>query len=249
MPELVAEVDREMGHSQPMTRVARRPHGLGRAARPLAVRRLGIDPEPQRDADRAHTRRRSTWSARRPSRRHRSWQRRCGRGGLQTGLRDRGGERRVQGVDCELGARPRRIRRRNALVHVTPTEPGGVEQVAPLGQPAGELRRRGCVRAGECPVAGDGDSAPSHPEARSGPRRRTPGSRRRRGARPGPRRRPGRARARGRRRRRSTPARRLRSRQRADVGDQLVHLGIGQDAAPVRHAHDRGLPDDAAQTR
>src|SRR6187200_1661550 len=39
----------------------------------------------------------------------------------------------------------------------------------------------------------------------------------------------------------------IKSGQRADVGDQLVHLGVRQDAAPVRHAHDRGLPEDAAR--
>ena len=80
MAELVAEVDREMRHPEPMTRVARRPHGLRESSTP--ARREAPRDRPRAAASRrpGSTRRRSPSSARRPSRRRRSWRRRCGPG-------------------------------------------------------------------------------------------------------------------------------------------------------------------------
>ena len=74
-------------------------------------------------------------------------------------LRDRGGQRRVQGVDREVGARPRRIRRRDALV-------------------AGRAARRGRRRAGRAPRPAGRPAPP--PRSRVG-RRTSGGGRRRRG--------------------------------------------------------------------
>ena len=209
-PEALAEVDRQMGDAQRMAGIARGAHGLWRAARPLAVGRHRVDPQPQRHADRSH------------SRLHRLGERHgrvdpaahghddAARDGRQPDLLHGRGEGRVQGVDREHGARAGAGGRLDVRVKLCGAQPGGVEHVAALDEPAGELGRRGRVRAGERLVAGDGDRARRPPGGRCAPHRRTPGCRRRPGRHPARRRRRGCARARGRRRLPSTPARRLR---------------------------------------
>ena len=51
----LASVERHVRETQAVTRLPRGNHGLGRAARPLRSRRVGIDPEPKRDPDRRGT--------------------------------------------------------------------------------------------------------------------------------------------------------------------------------------------------
>ncbi len=52
----LAQVERQVGHAQRVAGAARSPHRLGRAAGALGVRRLGVDPQPQRHADRLEPR-------------------------------------------------------------------------------------------------------------------------------------------------------------------------------------------------
>ena len=54
--ELLAQVERHVRHAEPMAGLARRDHAVGRAAGALGIRPVGIEPQPQRHADRVRQR-------------------------------------------------------------------------------------------------------------------------------------------------------------------------------------------------
>src|SRR5438874_13281263 len=49
--ELLPEIERHVGDTEPVTRLARRDHALGRAAGALGVRPARVEPEAQRHTD------------------------------------------------------------------------------------------------------------------------------------------------------------------------------------------------------
>ena len=209
-PEALAEVDRQMGDAQRMAGIARGAHGLWRAARPLAVGRHRVDPQPQRHADRSH------------SRLHRLGERHGRVDPAAHGHDDAARDGRQAGPAPRPRRGPSGGRRPRAWCTRGSRRPSRYARQA-LRRPAGRRRaRRGPRRAGRRArpprsragrrMSGGGRRR-SHrrpPGGRCAPHRRTPGCRRRPGRHPARRRRRGCARARGRRRLPSTPARRLR---------------------------------------
>ncbi len=153
-PKRLAQVEREVRQAQGVAGVAGGPHRVGRAAGPLAVGSLGIDPEPQRDTDRLAAGLRhlqqghGAVDATAHGHRHPpglAGQRAC-RGG--------DGERLVQGINRQqqalavagIGLKP--------LLDLADPDPGRAQQLAALGQLADQRQRGGRVRAGPRAMAG-----------------------------------------------------------------------------------------------
>ena len=176
-PEAVTQVDRQVRDAEGVARPARGSHRVGRAAGPLGVRRVRVDPQPKRHADGHHPRierlRERDRGVHPAAHRHDD----PGRVGLEPDARHGRRERGVEGVGGERRAAARGGGRLDVRVQLGGADAGCVEQGPPLGQPAGQLGRGRRVRACERPMAGGGDAAAVEAQADPNgvPARRVPG--------------------------------------------------------------------------
>ena len=157
--ELLAQVDRKVRDAEGVARPPRGPHRVGRAAGPLGVGRVRVDPQPKGHADGLHPRleRLGERDGRVDAAAHRHDD--PGRVGIEPGRRRCRCERGMKRIGRKRRAAARGGRRLETLVELGGADPRRVEEASALGEPAGKLGRGGGVRACERPPAGDGDPA------------------------------------------------------------------------------------------